>query len=207
LQKDWKTIGPVSKKHSDAVWNRFITACDYFFEKKGQATSAQKVVEQDNLKKKKEIINKLSELLNAEDVDNAEKEVKELMSEWNSVGHVPFKEKDKIYTSYRAAVDKIFEKHNINSSNKELNSFSSNINSLSDAQAVYREREKLTRVYENIKNELQTYENNIGFLTSSSKKGNSLVSEMNRKVEKLKADLDLVSQKIKVIEDSIKTEE
>jgi hypothetical protein len=207
LQKDWKTIGPVSKKHSDAVWNRFIAACDYFFEKKNQATSSHKAVEQENLKKKKDIIARLNELAEADDAEEAEKSVKSIAAEWNAVGHVPFKEKDKVYAQYRAALDKIAEKYNISTSNKEVSNFISNISSVSDSQTLYREREKLNRLYENIKNELQTYQNNIGFLNSSSKKGNSLVSELNRKVDKLKADLEVVSKKIKAIDDSIKVEE
>jgi hypothetical protein len=207
LQKDWKTIGPVSKKHSDAVWNRFIAACDYFFEKKNQATSSHKAVEQENLKKKKDIIARLNELAEADDAEEAEKSVKSIAAEWNAVGHVPFKEKDKVYAQYRAVLDKIAEKYNISTSNKEVSNFISNISSVSDSQTLYREREKLNRLYENIKNELQTYQNNIGFLNSSSKKGNSLVSELNRKVDKLKADLEVVSKKIKAIDDSIKVEE
>lgn len=203
LQKDWKTIGPVSKKHSDAVWNRFITACDYFFDKKNQATSSQRVVEQENLKKKKDIIARLNAIADGDDAGEAESDVKSITAEWNSIGHVPFKEKDKVYAQYRAALDKIFDKHNISAANKDVNSFISNINA-SDSQSLYRERERLNRQYENMRNELQTYQNNIGFLNSSSKKGNSLVTELNRKVEKLKADLEVVSKKIKAIDDSIK---
>jgi hypothetical protein len=201
LQKDWKAIGPVSKKHSDAVWNRFIAACDYFFDKKNQATSSVKVTEQENLKKKKDIIARLNELASGDAADEAD--VKALTAEWNAVGHVPFKEKDKVYAQYRAALDKIFDKHSINVAAKEVGNFAANV-AQSDSQTLYREREKLNRLYENIKNELQTYQNNIGFLNSSSKKGNSLVTELNRKVEKLKADLEVVSQKIKAIDDSIK---
>jgi hypothetical protein len=203
LQKDWKTIGPVSKKHSDAVWNRFITACDYFFDKKNQATSSQRVVEQENLKKKKEIIVRLNAIAEGDDASEAENDIKSITAEWNSIGHVPFKEKDKVYSQYRAALDKIFDKHNISAANKDVNSFISNINA-SDSQSLYRERERLNRQYENMRNELQTYQNNIGFLNSSSKKGNSLVTELNRKVEKLKSDLEVVSKKIKAIDDSIK---
>jgi DNA repair exonuclease SbcCD ATPase subunit len=203
LQKDWKTIGPVSKKHSDAVWNRFITACDYFFDKKNQATSSQRVVEQENLKKKKEIIARLNAIADGDDAGEAESNIKSITAEWNSIGHVPFKEKDKVYAQYRAALDKIFDKHNISAANKDVNSFISNINA-GDSQSLYRERERLNRQYENMRNELQTYQNNIGFLNSSSKKGNSLVTELNRKVEKLKSDLEVVSKKIKAIDDSIK---
>lgn len=208
LQKEWKTIGPVSKKYSDAVWKRFITACDYFFEQKGKATSSQRSVEQENLEKKKAIIARLTAIDETTDVDEASKEVRELMKEWNGIGHVPFKEKDRLYKQYHGLIDQLFDRFNISASNKKLSNFKSSIGNIQSggSQSLYREREKLVRTYENMKNELQTYENNLGFLTTSSKKGNSLLTEINRKVEKLKSDLELVLQKIKVIDESIKEE-
>ena len=208
LQKEWKTIGPVSKKYSDAVWKRFITACDYFFEQKGKATSSQRSVEQENLEKKKAIIARLTAIDETTDADEASKEVRELMKEWNGIGHVPFKEKDKLYKQYHGLIDQLFDRFNISASNKKLSNFKSSIGNIQSggSQSLYREREKLVRTYENMKNELQTYENNLGFLTTSSKKGNSLLTEINRKVEKLKSDLELVLQKIKVIDESIKEE-
>lgn len=206
LQKEWKAIGPVPKKYSDTIWKRFITACDFFFEQKNKATSSQRSVEQENLEKKKEIIARLTVLEESADTEEASKEVRELMKEWNSIGHVPFKEKDKIYKQYHGLIDQLFDKFNISASNKRLSNFRSSISNIQGdgSQSLYREREKLVRTYENMKNELQTYENNLGFLTSSSKKGNSLLTEINRKVEKLKADLELVLQKIKVIDESMK---
>lgn len=208
LQKEWKTIGPVSKKYSDAVWKRFITACDYFFEQKGKATSSQHSVEQENLEKKKAIIARLTAIDETTDADEASKEVRELMKEWNGIGHVPFKEKDRLYKQYHGLIDQLFDRFNISASNKKLSNFKSSIGNIQSggSQSLYREREKLVRTYENMKNELQTYENNLGFLTTSSKKGNSLLTEINRKVEKLKSDLELVLQKIKVIDESIKEE-
>ena len=209
LQKEWKTIGPVPKKHSDAIWKRFISACDYFFEQKNQATSSQRSVEQENMEKKKEIIARLSAIDESIDTEEANKQVRELMKEWNAIGHVPFKEKDKLYKQYHSLIDQLFERFNISASNRKLSNFKSTISNIQNggSQTLYREREKLVRAYENMKNELQTYENNLGFLTSASKKGNSLLTELNRKVEKLKADLELVLQKIKVIDESIKEEE
>lgn len=208
LQKEWKTIGPVSKKYSDAVWKRFITACDYFFEQKGKTTSSQRSVEQENLEKKKAIIARLTAIDETTDADEASKEVRELMKEWNGIGHVPFKEKDRLYKQYHGLIDQLFDRFNISASNKKLSNFKSSIGNIQSggSQSLYREREKLVRTYENMKNELQTYENNLGFLTTSSKKGNSLLTEINRKVEKLKSDLELVLQKIKVIDESIKEE-
>ena len=198
LQKEWKTIGPVAKKYSDAVWKRFISACDYFFEQKNKATSSQRSVEQENLEKKKAIIEKLNAIDDQMDTEEATQLVRDLMKEWNGIGHVPFKEKDRIYKQYHSQVDKLFEHFNISVSNKKLSNFKSTISSIQEGspQALYREREKLVRAFDNMKNELQTYENNLGFLTTSSKKGNSLLTEINRKVEKLKADIELVKEKI-----------
>ena len=209
LQKEWKTIGPVPKKHSDTIWKRFISACDYFFEQKNKATSSQRSVELENMEKKKEIITRLSAIDESIDTEEASKQVRELMKEWGTIGHVPFKEKDKLYKQYHSLVDQLFERFNISASNRKLSNFKSNISNIQSggSQTLYREREKLVRAYENMKSELQTYENNLGFLTSASKKGNILLTELNRKVEKLKADLELVLQKIKVIDESIKEEE
>ena len=201
LQKDWKKIGPVSKKYSEPIWKRFVSACDYFFEQKAKATSSQKSVEHENLDKKKAIIDQLEEI-NKEETSIDETVIRNLMKEWNGIGHVPFKDKDKVYKQYRSVVDELFDKLNLSASEKKLNSFKTSISGKENN--LYREREKLVRTYENLKAEIKTYENNLGFLTSASKKGNSLVNEMNRKVEKLKADLELISKKIAVIDESIK---
>lgn len=208
LQKEWKTIGPVAKKYSDAVWKRFISTCDYFFEQKNKATSSQRSVEQENLEKKKAIIEKLNAIDDQMNTEEATQLVRDLMKEWNGVGHVPFKEKDRIYKQYHSQVDKLFERFNISASNKKLSNFKSTISSIQEGspQALYREREKLVRAFDNMKNEFQTYENNLGFLTTSSKKGNSLLTEINRKVEKLKADIELVKEKIKVVDENIKNQ-
>ena len=208
LQKEWKTIGPVAKKYSDAVWKRFISTCDYFFEQKNKATSSQRSVEQENLEKKKAIIEKLNAIDDQMNTEEATQLVRDLMKEWNGVGHVPYKEKDRIYKQYHSQVDKLFERFNISASNKKLSNFKSTISSIQEGspQALYREREKLVRAFDNMKNELQTYENNLGFLTTSSKKGNSLLTEINRKVEKLKADIELVKEKIKVVDENIKNQ-
>lgn len=203
LQKDWKKIGPVSKKYSEPIWKRFVSACDYFFDQKAKATSSQKSVEHANLEKKKAIITQLEEI-NKDEVPDSETSIRNLMKEWNSIGHVPFKDKDKIYKQYRSVVDELFDKLNLSASEKKLSNFKTSISNKENN--LYREREKLVRAYDNMKAEIKTYENNLGFLTSASKKGNNLVSEMNRKVEKLKADLELISKKIAVIDESIKEE-
>ena len=202
LQKDWKEVGPVAKKFSEPIWKRFVTACDYFFEQKSKAEAVHRTAEQENLDKKKAIIEKLNAINKEESPsEKSGNIIRELMKEWNNIGHVPFKDKDKIYKQYRTVVDALFDKLNLSASKKKLNNFKSNINKETN---LLREREKLVRAYENMKSEIKTYENNIGFLTSSSKKGNSLVSELNRKIDKLKADLELITQKIAVIDESIK---
>ncbi len=207
LQKEWKTIGPVQKKHSDAVWKRFISACDYFFEQKGKATSTPRSVEQENLTKKRAIVEQLTAIADAEgDQEQAIKQVRELTKEWNAIGHVPIKEKDKLFKQYRTLVDKLYDRYNLNVSNKKLSNFKSSISQMQEGsqQTLAREREKLSRTLEAMRSELMTYENNIGFLTAASKKGNSLVNEINRKVEKLKADIELVKEKLKVLDENLR---
>ena len=202
LQKEWKETGPVAKKYSEAIWKRFVSACDYFFEQKSKAENANRNKEHENLDKKKAIIDKLN-AINTEETsaENTRNVIRELMAEWNSIGHVPFKDKDKIYKQYHSIVDSLFDKLNQSASKKKLNQFKSGLHKETNPQ---RERERLVRIYENMKNEIKTYENNIGFLTSSSKKGNSLVTELNRKIEKLKNDLELISQKIAIIDEAAK---
>ena len=208
LQKEWKTIGPVNKRHSNEVWKRFITACDYFFEQRNKAQSSQRSQELENLEKKKAIIEQLNAIDEKADTEQASQQVRDLMKDWNSIGHVPIKEKDKIYKRYHAIVDKLFSRFNISASNRKLSNFKSSISAMPEGSnsQLFRERDKLVRTYENMKSELQTYENNLGFLNASSKKGNSLLNELNRKVEKLKADIELVKEKIKVLDESINSE-
>jgi len=204
LQKEWKTIGPVSKKYSDAVWKQFITACDFFFDQKNKANNSQHSVELQNLEQKKAIIDKLNALDENATDDEASDLVHSLISEWNGIGHVPFKEKDKIYEQFHSKIDELFNRFHISASNKSLSNFKTAITANGGVQALIRERDKLSRNYENMKNELQTYENNLGFLSSSSKNGSSLLTEINRKAERLKADLELALQKIKIINEQIK---
>lgn len=207
LQKEWKTVGPVAKKYSDAVWKQFITACDYFFEQKNKVNNSQHSAEIENLEKKKEIIKQLNEI--GEDVDNdeANDKVRTLIKEWNEIGHVPFKEKDKIYEQFHSQVDELFRRFHISASNRNLSNFKSSISMSGNASSnLYREREKLVRAYDNMKSELQTYENNLGFLSSSSKSGSSLLNELNHKVDNLKADLQLAQEKIKAVDEQLRQE-
>lgn len=202
LQKEWKTIGPVVKKHSDAVWKRFNAACDAFFEAKKKLSNNTHAVEHENLKAKKEVIAKLNEALEMEDEKAAPAVVRELMSKWQSIGHVPFKEKDKVYAEYREAVDKAYAKFDMKGSRANLANFENSISQISGDKA-YHERERLVRTYENKCSELKTYINNMGFLKASSKSGNSLVKELERKIERIKEDIAMLEKKIKMIDEKL----
>lgn len=207
LQKEWKTIGSVARKHSDAVWKRFISACDYFFEQKNKNVSSQKSVEQTNLAAKKELIEKIKNLDETLAAEDAMIELKAMMAEWNGIGHVPFKEKDKIYKEYHEAVDSQFDRLKVDQSDRKMQSFRSNLSDMAGGERgkgkLYGEREKLMRMFERMKNELQTYENNIGFLSISSKGGGGLVKEMERKIEKLKDEMALIIKKIDAIDENL----
>lgn len=205
LQKEWKTIGPVAKKHSDAVWKRFIGACDYFFEQKNKATSSQRTEEVENQAKKEEVIKRMAALEASGTSDEATAEqVRALMKEWNSIGFVPFKEKDRLYKEFHGLVDKLFDRLHMSATEKRLSSVRTEGNKESN---LYRDRERLVRTYEGLKNDIQTYENNLSFLNSSSKKGNTLVADITRKIERLKKDMELVLNKIKAIDESLKEKE
>ena len=210
LQKEWKTIGPVSRKHSDAIWKRFIAACDSFFEQKSTHFSSQKSEEVENLKLKKDLIKKLKEIDENIDSKEAVSIVRGIISEWNGVGHVPFREKDKIYKEYRDAVDKQFDRLKVDESERRLQSFKSNMNDIVGSGErskgkLFGEREKLMRTYDRLKNDIQTYENNIGFLSISSKGGGGLVKDMNHKIESLKEELSLIIKKIELIDENLES--
>lgn len=207
LQKEWKTIGPVGRKHADAIWKRFITACDYFFEQKNKTVSSKKTTEQANLVEKKELIDKIKALEEIEDYDEALATLRDYMAEWNSIGFVPFKEKDKIYKEYHEAVDEQFDRLNVDRNDRRMQSFRNNLSEMTSGEKgkgrLFTEREKLMRMYERMKSELQTYENNIGFLSVSSEGGDGLLKEMERKIEKLKEDMALTVKKIDAIDENL----
>lgn len=211
LQKEWKTIGSVSKKYSDAVWNRFISACDYFFEQKKNVFAGQKSEEQANLAAKQELIEQIESI--PEDADPAEalKTVKELQEKWNSIGFVPFKEKDKIYKRFIASVDKWYDSYRQGVSDRKISAFKDNIDRIAskDGNAVnglYRERDKVVKMYESMKSELATYENNMSFLNVSSK-NSSFMQEINKKIEKLKSDIKLAEEKLAAIDETIRNQQ
>lgn len=199
LQREWKTIGPVAKKHSDEIWKRFLAACDAFFERRKEAGQSQRSEEYQNLDKKKEVIAALTAIDPKAVTEQDATKLHELIRQWNSIGHVPYREKDKVYKQYKELIDTLFDALHENEAHRKMTRFK---NSIKEGSVnVEREREKLLRVYDNMCNEIKTYENNLGFLTSSSKSGNSLVAEMQRKMEKLKADAEVVLQKIRTLEE------
>lgn len=203
LQKEWKTVGPVVKKHSDAVWKRFIAACDAFFEEKKKQNVNVHSVEHENLKQKKDIIAQINSILENKETEDAPNKVRELMKKWQEVGHVPYKEKDKVYAEYKAAIDKAFELLDMKAKKARMANFANSINQMSDTGKVYHERERLVRAYEMKSQELKTYENNLGFFNAQSKSGNSLVKEMERKIANIKEEIAMLEQKIKLIDEKI----
>lgn len=201
LQKEWKTIGVVPKKIGDQLWHDFLNACNKFFEARNAANAGARNEERENLEKKRSIIEQIKALV--ADAANATREkVQALTDEYNKVGHVPYKEKDALYAAYHEALDAIYKELNVSNKRRRLDDFKSNIRNMAKRgeDAIDNERGRLTRRFEQLKQEIQTYENNLGFLNASSKKGNSLIDEMNRKVQKLRDDLELVRQKIKAID-------
>ena len=201
LQKEWKTIGQVPKRLGDQLWAEFLGACNKFFDARNAANAGVHNEERTNLDKKKAVIEKLKAVLEAA-ADDAQQQVQQLVEEYNAVGHVPYKEKDKVYEEYHAVLDKIYKQLNVSSARRRLNNFKNNLKNVAKRgeDALDTERGRLMRRFEQLKQEVQTYENNLGFLNVSSKKGNSLIDEMNRKVQKLRDDMELVKQKIKAID-------
>ena len=201
LQKEWRTIGMVQKKVGDQLWEEFLGICNKFFEARNAAGGNQRGEERANLEKKRQVIEKLKAIA-TETGDNLQDKVQQLVEEYQSIGHVPFKEKDKVYEEYHAVLDKLYKDLNISVAKRRLNNFKQSLKQVAERgeNALDNERARLFRQYENLKQEIQTYENNLGFLNASSKKGNSLIDEMNRKVQKLKDEMNLVRDKIKAID-------
>ena len=201
LQKEWKTIGAVPKKVGDELWSKFLEACNKFFEARNAANAGTRNEERTNLDKKKAIISQLKELVES-NVDDLQEKVKGLVDEYAKIGHVPYKEKDKLYKQYHEVLDKLYDDLHVTTAKRRLDNFKSNLKNVvkRGEDALDNERGRLMRRYEGLKQEINTYENNLGFLNASSKKGNSLIDEMNRKVQRLKDDMELIKQKIKTID-------
>lgn len=204
LQKEWKTIGPVSKKSGDAVWKRFIAACDYFFENKNKNISDARQAEHENLKAKKEIIEKLKNIDDSLSKEEIKNQLKELSATYQQIGHVPYKEKDKVYEAYKTALNAAYDRFDLNESKMRIADFALDINEISsDKNKLYREREKLVRMYEQKKNEIKTYENNLGFFNVTSKSGGNVLKEMEKRIEKGKEELLALEKKIEMIDENL----
>ena len=201
LQKEWKTIGMVPKKLGDQLWEEFLGACNKFFEARNAAGAGQRGEERQNLEQKRDVISRLKAV--AEEAgEDVQQKVQQLVEEYNAIGHVPFKEKDKLYDEYHEVLDKLYKDLNISVARRRLSKFKDSLKQVAERGegALDNERTRLLRQFDQLKQEIQTYENNLGFLSASSKKGNSLIDEMNRKVQKLKDDMQLVKDKIKAID-------
>lgn len=205
MQKEWKTIGSAGKKHGDQVWQRFRAACDYFFEQKKKANSGVRKTESANLKAKRDVIARLAEIDPQSARDEALAKLRELQDEWQQIGHVPFKEKDKVYEAYRAKVNELRDALNVRENRARMDRFESTVAEIEgDDNKLYRERERLLRAADTKRNELRTYENNLGFLSSKSKTGDSMVRDFQRKIDRIKSDLDMIAEKVKLIDSKLK---
>ena len=207
LQKQWKEIGTVPRKYSEDLWKRFTSACDHFFEARQAATADVRNEEKANKEEKLGIIDQLKQLAETEG-ENVIQQVKELQQKWSEVGHVPFRDKEKLYKEYRELCDKIYDAYGVSQAKRRLNNFRKNLAEKVEnaGSSLDNERQKMQRAYERMLAEIKTYENNIGFLNAGSKKGNSLVDAMNKKVEKLRSELDLLAQKIKAVDEQMREE-
>ncbi|MDR0844027.1 MAG: DUF349 domain-containing protein, partial [Tannerella sp.] len=207
LQNEWKKIGPVARKHSDSIWKQFISSCDYFFDQKNKTFSSQKVGETANLETKRLLIDKIKHIDEKLSHSEALTALKLLIAEWNTVGHVPFKEKDGLFKAFREAVDKQYDRLNVAMDDRRMQQFRSSLTEMSnsghDRGKLHNERDRLMRTYERMKNELQTYENNVGFFNISSKGGNKLLKEMENKIERLKDEMALIVKKIDAIDENL----
>jgi hypothetical protein len=205
IQNEWKKIGPVARKYSESIWKQFIAACDYFFEQKNKEVSSQKTGEYENLEAKKALVEKINAIDERLADDEALTVLRGYISEWNKIGFVPFREKDKLYKSFREATDKQFDRLKVNDRDRRVQQFRSNLTELAGTSKnkLYNERDKLMRIYERMKNELQTYENNIGFFNISSKGGGGLLKEMDRKIARLKEDMEVIVKEIEAIDENL----
>lgn len=205
LQKEWKAIGPVPRKYSDELWKRFISACDYFFDQKKKNTNSLHGEELENLEKKKNLIARINSLKKSDHPNETVATLKALIEEWSTIGHVPFKEKDKVYKDFRAAVDKKYEELNIDWVSRRLETFKNNLKDMNTKgqRKLIHERDKLLHARERLNSEIATYENNLGYFTSTTQKGSKVILELERKIDTLKEESRLIEEKIRLIEDNL----
>ena len=192
------------RKYSEALWKRFVGACDQFFEARQEATAGRREQEKASLEQKKTIISQLRELAQQEGEDVLQ-QLRQLQQQWNEAGHVPFRDKDKIYKEYREVCDKIYDALNISQAKRRLNNFRAGLAQKIEKEGanLSNERNRMMHAYEKLRDEIKTYENNLGFLTTNSKKGNAMVDAMKKKVDKLRDELNLLAQKIKAVDEQM----
>ncbi len=204
LQKEWKTIGPVSRRNNNALWKRFISACDYFFDNRNKTKSTENQQERSNLEAKRAVIDKLKNIDESISKDELRELLKSLLAEFQKIGHVPFRDKDKIYKEFKKALDEVYDKFGITDGKLYLDNYAGSIDELSaDKNKLYREREKLMRQYEQKRGEVKTYENNLGFFNVTSKSGGTVLKEMERRIAKAKEELSMLEKKIELIDEKL----
>ncbi len=206
LQKEWKTVGPVAHKVSEALWKRFNTACNRFFERKNEATSSQRQEEAENLKRKEDIIARLEQLAEAPGADDARATLQSLQAEWNSTGHVPFRKKEKMYKRYHDVCNRLYEQLHINARRRGVEDYKRSVAG-KGGNDLSREIARLRAAYDAKRQEIQNYETNLTFFNSKSQTGNTIVEEITRKVENLKQDLAALNEKIKAATEQLRAAE
>lgn len=200
LREEWKTIGSAGRRHSDEVWQRFTTACNAVFDRRKAESGDRRKEENANLEAKREVIAKLKEL--PLDMDRKEllPQVRELQDKWNAIGHVPFKLKDALRAEYREICDKIYGSLDEHKSRSSMKRFEQKIEDIKDDDAkVKKERDYLQRQLEAKRNDLKTYQNNMGFFNVKSNAGNSMLKDLERKIKLIEQDIDQIQQKLKLL--------
>mgnify|MGYP001075863026 FL=1 len=200
LQRRWKTIGAVPKKRSDEVWKRFQEACDFFFEQKKRDLSQSRKSEQENLRAKRALTASLKEIAADAPRQEVVAAIKDAQARWNEIGHVPFREKDKVYEEFRAVINELYKVHDLKDTRANFARFESSINEMSDSGKLSRERERLARVLETKRSELTTYQNNLGFFNFKSTSGSSMLRDIERKTQRIRDDIADLEKKIALID-------
>lgn len=200
LQRKWKTIGSVPKKNSDEVWKRFQKACDFFFEQKKRDLSQSRKSEQENLRAKRALTASLKEIASDAPRQEVVAAIKDAQARWSEIGHVPFREKDKIYEEFRSAINELYKIHDLKDTRANFARFETSINEMSDSGKLARERERLARVLETKRSELTTYQNNLGFFNFKSTSGSSMLRDIERKTQRIRDDIADLEKKIALID-------
>ncbi|MBN1984911.1 MAG: DUF349 domain-containing protein [Prolixibacteraceae bacterium] len=204
IQKRWKEIGPVPRKHSDALWKRFRSACDYFFDKKSEHFSGLDTEQVDNLKLKNDLIKEVENFKPLKDVDENLKMLKSFQRRWTEIGHVPIKKKDDVQNRFRDAINQLFDELNLDEEKRNLLKFKSKMTSYTASprgqNKMRMERDKYMNKLKQLENDLVLLDNNIGFFTMS-KNAESLIQDVKKKIENTKQKIEFLKEKIRVIDD------